>query len=112
MRTGAGGGGDEPPYEEFFVGDDDDEWNEEGEEEEEHDPDEVCTVSSVAASSLGVGWPRARGMSRERKPTPATTSKGEKSKGLKKGSRGHDGGNHPNDSSSARGALRPVHPRG
>ena len=88
------------------MGDDDDEWNEEGEEEEEHDPDEVSTVSSVAASSLGVGWPCARGRSRERKPTPATTSKGDKSKDLKKGSSGHDGGNHPNDSSSVCGPLR------
>ena len=88
------------------MGDDDDGWNEEVEEEDENDPDEVCTVASVAASSLGVGWPRARGRSRDRKPTPATTSKGDKNKDLKKGSSGHDGGNHPNDSSSVRGPLR------
>ena len=90
------------------MGDDDDEWNEEGEEEEEYDPDEVGTAFSDAASSLGIGWPRARGRSRECKPNPATTGKGEKSKDLKKGTRGHNGGVHPNDSSSVSGAQRPT----
>ena len=58
------GGGDRGdggnPYGEYFVGDEDDVW-EEGLEEEQADPDEVGTASSVADSSLDVGWPRTQG---------------------------------------------------